>query len=150
MSLLFLEQVLNGFQLGVILFLMAAGLTLTFGIMNFVNLAHGSLFMAGAYFAVTFQLATGSFLAGLLLGTAATFLLGLALEFLIVRHLYARDHLDQVLCTIGLIFLFNEAARLVWGPEPLHAPVPRFLEGTLEIIPGAPYPAYRLGIIAAG
>jgi branched-chain amino acid transport system permease protein len=150
MSLLFLEQVLNGLQFGVILFLMAAGLTLTFGIMNLVNLAHGSLFMIGAYLGVTLASATGSFFAGLALGTTATFLVGLVLEFLLIRHLYRRDHLDQVLCTVGVIYLFNEAARMIWGPEPLHAPIPAFLAGTVQIIPGAPYPAYRLAIIVAG
>ena len=122
--MLFIEQILNGLQLGIILFLMAAGLTLTFGIMNLVNLAHGSLFMIGAYLGVTFQLWTGSFVGGLIMGTFGTFLVGLLLEFVLIRHLYKRDHLDQVLCTVGIIFFFNEATRIIWGPEPLHAPIP--------------------------
>jgi branched-chain amino acid transport system permease protein len=148
--LLFIEQILNGLQLGIILFLMAAGLTLTFGIMNLVNLAHGSLFMVGAYLGVTFQMMTGSFIAGLVMGTVGTFLIGLVLEFILIRHLYKRDHLDQVLCTVGIIFFFNEATRMVWGPEPLHAPVPPALTGTIDILPGVPYPTYRLAIIIAG
>lgn len=150
MSLLLLEQVLNGFQLGLILFLMAAGLTLTFGIMNLVNLAHGSLFMIGAYLAVTFQLWTGSFVLGILLALAGTFVVGLLLEVTIIRHLYHRPHLDQVLCTVGLIFFFNELTRLIWGSAPLQSSVPQFLDGTVEIVPGAPYPAFRLAIIAVG
>ncbi len=150
MHLLFVEQLLNGLQLGIILFLMAAGLTLTFGIMNLVNLAHGSLFMLGAYLGVTFALWTGSFVAGFLLSGVATFGVGLVMEHLVIRHLYRRDHLDQVLCTVGLVYVFNEATRMVFGPEPLHAPVPAILTGTVELIPGAPYPAYRLAIIAAG
>jgi branched-chain amino acid transport system permease protein len=148
--LLFIEQILNGLQLGIILFLMAAGLTLTFGIMNLVNLAHGSLFMLGAYLGVTFQFWTGSFIGGLVVGTAGTFLIGLVLEFVLIRYLYRRDHLDQVLCTVGIIFFFNEATRIIWGPEPLHAPIPSFLRGTVELLPGTPYPTYRLAIILAG
>lgn len=150
MNLLFAEQILNGLQLGVILFLMAAGLTLTFGIMNLVNLAHGSLFMVGAYLGVTFQQMTGSFILGFALAGAGTFLVGLVLERVIIRHLYTRDHLDQVLCTVGLVYIFNEGMRLIAGPEPLHAPIPRALAGTLELIPGAPYPTYRLAIIVTG
>jgi branched-chain amino acid transport system permease protein len=147
---LFLEQILNGVQLGIILFLMAAGLTLTFGIMNLVNLAHGSLFMIGAYLGVTAQVMTGSFIGGLTIGTAGTFFVGLLLELILIRHLYRRDHLDQVLCTVGAIFFFNEATRMIWGPEPLRAPIPSFLAGTVELIPGSPYPTYRLAIIIAG
>jgi branched-chain amino acid transport system permease protein len=147
MSFLFLEQILNGLQFGIVLFLMAAGLTLTFGIMNLVNLAHGSLFMVGAYLAVTFQLWTGSFVLAAILGVAGTFIVGLILEVLIIRHLYARDHLDQVLCTVGIIFFFNEATRMIWGPAPLQFPIPPFLRGTVELIKGAPYPTFRLAII---
>jgi branched-chain amino acid transport system permease protein len=150
MSFLFLEQILNGLQFGIVLFLMAAGLTLTFGIMNLVNLAHGSLFMVGAYLAVTFQLWTGSFVLAAILGVAGTFIVGLILEVLIIRHLYARDHLDQVLCTVGIIFFFNEATRMIWGPAPLQFPIPPFLRGTVELIKGAPYPTFRLAIIVVG
>lgn len=150
MNLLFLEQILNGLQFGIVLFLMAAGLTLTFGIMNLVNLAHGSLFMVGAYLAVTFQILTGSFLAGAVLGVIGTFLVGVILELLIIRHLYSRDHLDQVLCTVGIIYFFNEAARIIWGPAPLQFAIPAALSGTVQIIPGAPYPTFRLAIIVVG
>lgn len=150
MHLLFVEQILNGLQLGIILFLMAAGLTLTFGIMNLVNLAHGSLFMLGAYMGVTFQLLTGSFVLGFMFAGVATFLIGLVMERLVIRHLYARSHLDQVMCTVGLVYVFNEATRMAFGPEPLHAPVPALLSGTVELLPGAPYPAYRLAMIVAG
>lgn len=150
MSLLFIEQIMNGLQFGIILFLMAAGLTLTFGIMNFVNLAHGSFFMLGAYLAVTFQQLTGSFVVGAILAVASTFAIGLVLEVLIIGRLYHRDHLDQVLCTFGLILFFNELTRIIWGAAPLLSPIPPFLEGTIEFIPGAPYPIYRLGIIVVG
>src|ERR1700716_3682032 len=115
-SLLVIEQSLNGLQLGVMLFMMAAGMTLMLGIMNLVNLAYGSLYMLGAYFAVTFQWWTGSFLiaaAGSLLATAAV---GMVMEASTFRHLYARGYLDQVLCTIGLNMFLNELARVIWGP----------------------------------
>ena len=148
--MLLVEQILNGVQLGIILFLIAAGLTLTFGIMNFVNLAHGSLFMVGAYIGLSVQSVTGSYLAGLVVAMAGTMLLGLVLESTILRRLYSRDHVDQVLCTVGLTFVFNEAARWIWGPEPRHAPIPAFFNRTVELLPGAPYPAYRLAIIAIG
>src|SRR5213079_3469054 len=108
--LVLVEQSLNGLQFGLLLFLLAAGLTLVFGIMDFVNLAHGSLYMMGAYFAATFVAWTGNFVLG------ATLLLGIALEFVALRHLYGRDHLDHVLATFGLILFFNDAVRLVWGP----------------------------------
>lgn len=150
MQFLFVEQLLNGIQLGVILFLMAAGLTLTFGIMNLVNLAHGSLFMLGAYLGVVFALVTGSFVAGFAAAGLVTFVIGLVLERLVIRHLYARSHLDQVMCTVGLVYVLNEATRMVFGPEPLHAPIPAFLAGSVELIPGAPYPVYRLAMILAG
>lgn len=150
MNLLFIEQILNGLQLGIVLFLMAAGLTLTFGIMNLVNLAHGSLFMTGAYLAVTFQLWTGSFFLAAVLGVIGTFVVGVILEVLIIRHLYHRDHLDQVLCTVGIILFFNEGTRMIWGPAPLQFPIPAALSGTVQLIPGVPYPSYRLCIILVG
>jgi branched-chain amino acid transport system permease protein len=149
-SFLLLEQLLNGLQLGIVLFLMASGLTLTFGIMNVVNLAHGSLFMIGAYLAVTVQLWTGSFVVGAVFGVAGTFVVGAILDIVVIRHLYYRDHLDQVLCTVGLIFFFNEAARLIWGPAALQSSVPAALSGTIEILPGVPYPAFRIAIIIVG
>ncbi len=148
--LLLLEQLLNGVQLGVTLLLMASGLTLIFGIMNLINLAHGSLFMVGAYVAATVSAATGSFLLGLLAGTVAAGLTGMAVELVVIRRLYARDHLDQVLATFGLILFFNELVRVVWGRQPLRLDVPPWLLGTVEVVPGAPYPIYRLAVIIVG
>ena len=147
---LVIEQFLNGLQFGLLLFLLAAGLTLVFGIMDFVNLAHGSLYMMGAYFAATFVAWTGSFVLGALLALAATLLLGIALEFIALRHLYGRDHLDQVLATFGLILFFNELVRAIWGPAGKSIAVPSFLARTVEILPGVPYPAYRFAIIVVG
>ncbi|HJM43515.1 MAG TPA: branched-chain amino acid ABC transporter permease, partial [Nitrospinota bacterium] len=149
-SLLVLEQVLNGLQFGVMLFLMAAGLTLVFGIMDLLNLAHGSLYMVGAYLAATVFQATGSFLLGLVAALAGTALVGMAVEVLTLRTLYSRDHLDQVLVTFGLILFFNELTKIVWGPQALFLDVPGALSGTVEILPGAPYPAFRLTIIGVG
>src|SRR6266404_4300309 len=147
--LVLVEQSLNGLQFGLLLFLLAAGLTLVFGIMDFVNLAHGSLYMMGAYFAATFVAWTGSFVLGVLLALGATLLLGMALEFIALRHLYGRDHLDQVLATFGLILFFNDAVRLIWGPAGLALPLPAWLTVPVQIIPGVYYPAYRLSIIVA-
>lgn len=144
---LLIEQFLNGLQFGLLLFLLAAGLTLVFGIMDFVNLAHGSLYMMGAYFAATFVAWTGSFVLGAILALAATLLLGIALEFIALRHLYGRDHLDQVLATFGLILFFNDMVRLVWGPAGLALPLPTWLTTPVQLLPGVYYPAYRLSII---
>src|SRR5271169_984812 len=146
--LLVIEQTLNGLQFGLLLFLLAAGLTLVFGIMDLVNLAHGSLYMMGAYFAATFVAWTGSFVLGAVLGLGATLLLGIVLEFTALRHLYGRDHLDHVLATFGLILFFNEAVRLIWGPAGLALPLPGWLTVPVAILPGIYYPAYRLAIIA--
>src|SRR5260221_8953681 len=121
---LLLEQCLNGLQLGLLLFLLAAGLTLVFGIMDLVNLAHGSLYMMGAYFAATFAAWTGSFLLGCLLALGATLLLGMAVEVVAMRRLYRRGRLEQLLGTFGLILFFNELGRLVWGPAGVHPPPP--------------------------
>ena len=148
--ILLLEQCLNGLQLGILLFLLAAGLTLVFGIMDLVNLAHGSLYMMGAYFAATFAGWTESFLLGVLLALPAALLLGILVEVVALRTLYSRDHLDQVLATFGLILFFNELARIVWGPAGLDLPLPAFLETSVEILPGVPYPAYRVTIIVVG
>ncbi|TAI66213.1 branched-chain amino acid ABC transporter permease [Bradyrhizobium sp. Leo170] len=144
---LLIEQLLNGLQFGLLLFLLAAGLTLVFGIMDFVNLAHGSLYMMGAYFAATFVGWTGSFVLGAVLALAATLLLGIALEFVALRHLYGRDHLDQVLATFGLILFFNDMVRLIWGPAGLALPLPTWLTTPVQLLPGVYYPAYRLSII---
>src|SRR2546430_1394665 len=146
--LLVVEQFLNGLQFGLLLFLLAAGLTLVFGIMDFVNLAHGSLYMMGAYFAATFVAWTGSFVLGALMALGATLLLGILLEYVALRHLYGRDHLDQVLATFGLILFFNDAVRLIWGPAGLALPLPAWLTVPVQIIPGVYYPASRLSIIA--
>jgi len=148
--LLFLEQVLNGLQLGFMLFLLSAGLTLVFGVMNLINLAHGSFYMVGAYVAATVMLASGSFILALLVALAAAGLCGFLVEIIVLRHLYARDHLDQVLATFGLILFFNEATRMIWGRQPLFMQVPDFLRGSVEVIPDIPYPLYRLVIIGIG
>jgi branched-chain amino acid transport system permease protein len=145
-----LLQILNGVQLGLLMFLLAAGLTLTFGIMDLVNLAHGSLYMMGAYIAWTLIGWTDSFLLGALLALPATFLLGVVVEAAVMRRLYGRDHLDQVLATFGLILFFNELVRAVWGPAGKSIAVPAFLARTVEILPGVPYPAYRFAIIVTG
>src|SRR5437588_9114187 len=145
--LVFVEQSLNGLQFGLLLFLLAAGLTLVFGIMDFVNLAHGSLYMMGAYFAATFVAWTGNFIVGAILALGATLLLGIVLEFVALRHLYGRDHLDHVLATFGLILFFNDAVRLIWGPAGLALPLPGWLTVPIQIMSGVYYPSYRLAII---
>jgi branched-chain amino acid transport system permease protein len=147
--LYFIEQLLNGVQLGMLLFLLAAGLTLIFGIMDLVNLAHGSLYMLGAYFAATFAALTGSFVLGAILALAATFVAGIALEVIAIRPLYGRSHLDHVLGTFGLLLFFNELVRLVWGPAGMTLSLPSEMLTAIQIIPGVYYPAYRLVIIAA-
>jgi branched-chain amino acid transport system permease protein len=148
--MLFLEQLLNGLQLGVMLFLMSAGLTLVFGIMQVVNLAHGSFYMIGAYVAATVALHTGSFMLGLLAALPASALAGMLVEVVILRKLYDRDHLDQVLATFGLIFFFNELTRMIWGRQPLFMDVPSWLSGSVQLLPGIHYPVYRLAIILVG
>jgi branched-chain amino acid transport system permease protein len=147
MLLLFIEQCLNGLQLGLLLFLLAAGLTLVFGVMDLVNLAHGSLYMIGAYFAATFAALTDSFVLGALLALGATLLVGMAVEVIALRRLYGRDHLDHVLGTFGLILFFNELVRLIWGPAGLTLPLPPWLTTPLELVPGLYYPTYRFAII---
>lgn len=148
--LLFCQQFLNGLQAGVMLFLMASGLTLVFGIMNMINLAHGSFFMVGAYLCATVFQKTGSFILGVLVALPGAALVGGVVEIFTLRALYDRDHLDQVLATFGLILFFNELTKIIWGPRALFLDVPQALSGTIEIIPGAPYPAFRLAIIAVG
>jgi branched-chain amino acid transport system permease protein len=147
-TLLF-AQLLNGLQYGVLLFLLAAGLTLVFGIMSFVNLAHGSLYMMGAYASAVAYAATGSFALALLAAAATALVLGLALEYVVVSRLYRRDHLDHVLATFGLVLFFNELVRIVWGPQPYFVQVPDALSGTVNLF-GFNYPSYRFAIIAAG
>lgn len=147
---LILVQVLNGLQLGVLLFLIAAGLTLVFGVMGFINLAHGVLYMVGAYFAVAFYALTQNFLLTVILASTSALLLGLLFEVLIFRHLYDRDHLDHVLATFGIILFLDQATTVLWGPEPLVIPEPDFLSGSIPLVDGLLYPVYRLAIIAAG
>jgi len=147
--LYFIEQCLNGAQLGMLLFLLAAGLTLVFGIMDLVNLAHGSLYMLGAYFAATFAALTGSFVLALVLAVVGSFIAGMVLEVVAIRPLYGRDHLDHVLGTFGLLLFFNELVRLVWGPAGMTLALPPEMLTAVQIIPGIHYPAYRLVIILA-
>src|SRR5258705_8710961 len=145
--LLLIEQCLNGLQLGMLLFMLAAGLTLIFGIMDLVNLAHGSLYMIGAYFAASFAALTGSFVAAIVLALAATLVVGMAVEVIAMRRLYGRDHLDHVLGTFGLILFFNESVRPIWGPAGLSLPLPSWLLTPVEILPGLFYPSYPIAII---
>ena len=147
---LILEQAFNGLQAGVTLFLVAAGLTLILGIMDVVFLAHGAQVMIGAYAAAAITAATGNFYIGLLLAIPVTFVSGYLLEFLLIRHLYRRDHMEQVLATFGLILFFNELIRIGFGPAALYSDLPPSLSGFVEILPGTPYPVYRLGVILVG
>ncbi|MEQ9257820.1 MAG: branched-chain amino acid ABC transporter permease [Roseovarius sp.] len=147
---LILIQVLNGLQLGVILFLIAAGLTLVFGVMGFINLAHGVQYMLGAYLAVFLYGLTGSFLAALVLAIPLALVLGLILEFLVFRHLYDRDHLSQVLATFGVILFLNQLVKVIFGPIPLTVPPPAFLDFSFTLVDGLLYPAYRVALIVAG
>jgi len=147
---LILEQAFNGLQAGVTLFLVAAGLTLILGIMDVVFLAHGAQVMIGAYAAAAIAAATGNFYIGLLLAVPVTFASGYLLEFLLIRHLYRRDHMEQVLATFGLILFFNELIRIGFGPAALYSDLPPSLSGFVEILPGTPYPVYRLGVILVG
>jgi branched-chain amino acid transport system permease protein len=147
---LFLVQILNGLQLGVLLFLIAAGLTLVFGVMNFINLAHGAQYMLGAYLAVAFYGVVGNFLGALVLALLAALAFGLLLEFLVFRHLYDRDHLDQVIATFGIILFLDHAVRAIWGAAPLTLPIPDVFSGSVTLIGGLLYPVWRLVIIGCG
>ncbi|QQX87213.1 branched-chain amino acid ABC transporter permease [Cupriavidus necator] len=150
MSALLFEQALNGLQFGLMLFLLAAGLTLVFGIMDMINLSHGSLYMIGAYCVATLTEYLGSFWLGLASGILVTACVGVALEFTVLRRLYKRDHLSQVLGTFAIILMANEAVRMIWGPQPVSFSAPAALSGPIEIVPGFHYPAYRLLIVAVG
>ena len=143
-------QLLNGLQLGVLLFLLASGLTLIFGIMDFVNLAHGSLYMVGAYFCAELTDATDSFFLAVALALPATALVGAAVELLVVRRLYRRDHLDHVLATFGLILCFDALVQMIWGPEGMAIPLPAWADGQQHLPGGLVFPTYRLLIIGAG
>lgn len=147
---LFVLQLLNGVQLGVLLFLIAAGLTLVFGIMDVINLAHGVLYMVGAYLITTFAAATGSFWWGLLLTLPAAVVVGLLVEFVVMRRLYTRSHLDQVLATFGLVMITNEAVKMIWGTSPLSVPMPEIFSGSVPLMGPLQYPVYRIAIIVTG
>ncbi|MDI3382097.1 branched-chain amino acid ABC transporter permease [Xenophilus aerolatus] len=148
--ILFIEQMLNGLGYGLMLFLLAAGLTLVFGIMDVMNLAHGSLFMGGAYVAASVHTRTDSFVGAVLAALVVVVLVALVLEALLVRRLYGRDHLAQVLATFGIILVADDLVKMAWGPAPIMASAPAALSGAVEILPGLPYPAYRLVILVAG
>jgi branched-chain amino acid transport system permease protein len=147
---LLIEQLLNGLQLGVMLFLIAAGLTLIFGVMGLINLAHGSLYMVGAFACAAVAAATGSFWLGLVASLAAAAAAGALMEVAVIRRLYARDHLDQVLATFALILVFSEGTRWLFGSFPLYLDIPPALQGAVALPGGGQYPLYRLAIIAVG
>lgn len=147
---LLIEQLLNGLQLGVMLFLMAAGLTLIFGVMGLINLAHGSLYMIGAFACATVAAATGSFWIGLIASLAAAAGVGAIIEVAVIRRLYDRDHLDQVLATFALILILSEGARWLFGSFPLYLDIPPSLQGAVPLPGGGQYQLYRLAIIGAG
>ena len=147
---LFLEQALNGLQSGFTLFMIAAGLTLIFGMMGVLNLAHGSLFMVGAYLAADVGSRTGSFELALLVGTVGAAVTGAVMEVLVIRPLYRRDHLDQVLATFAVVLIANQGVQMVWGRRPRTISRPEWLEGSVAVLPGVQYPIYRLAIILAG
>jgi branched-chain amino acid transport system permease protein len=149
-ALLILEQALNGLQFGLMLFLLAAGLTLVFGIMDMINLAHGSLYMIGAYLAATLTAALGSFWFAVAGALAATAIIGMLLEMSVLRTLYQRDHLSQVLATFAIILVVNEVTRMIWGDQPILLNAPPALSGAVNLAPGLDYPAFRLAIIALG
>ncbi|MFV0474971.1 MAG: branched-chain amino acid ABC transporter permease [Pikeienuella sp.] len=148
--MLLIEQVLNGLQFGVMLFLMAAGLTLVFGVMGLINLAHGALYMVGAFACAWVAAASGSFWLGLAASIAAAAAAGAIVEVAVIRRLYGRDHLDQVLATFALILIFSEGARWVFGSYPLYLDAPALLSGAVALPGGLEYPLYRLAIIAVG
>ncbi|MCC7059168.1 MAG: branched-chain amino acid ABC transporter permease [Burkholderiaceae bacterium] len=148
--LLFLEQALNGLQYSALLFLLSAGLTLVFGIMNVINLTHGSFYMVGAFCAAAAAAATGSFTAAMVAAVLGAGAYGLVIERLVVRHLYRRDHLDQVLATLGLVLFTNELVTVVFGRSPPFMDIPPALAGSVQLLPGLAYPVMRLAFIAAG
>ena len=144
------EQILNGLQFGIMLFLMSAGLTLIFGVMGLINLAHGSLYMIGAFIAAAVASATGSFILALIAALSAAALAGAIVEMTIIRKLYNRDHLDQVLATFALILIFSEGTRWVFGSFPLYLDVPAYLQGAVTLPGGIQYPLYRITLIVFG
>ena len=147
---LIIEQLLNGAQLGATLFLMAAGLTLVFGVMGLINLAHGSLYMTGAFCCAWTAEFSGSFILGLLAGVLGAGLIGIIIEVAVIRKLYQRDHLDQVLATFALILILSEATSWISGPAPLYLSIPGWLSGAISLPGGGSYSIYRLTIIVIG
>lgn len=144
---LVLIQLLNGLQYGLLIFLAASGLTLVFGILGIINLSHGSFYMLGAYLALSLTGLTGDIFLALALGIPIAFLFGMAIEWLFIRHLYNRDHLQQVLLTFALILVFNELQQSVWGSHPLSIPAPSYLSASVKITEGLSYPVYRLALM---
>ena len=140
----FLIQLLNSVQYGLLLFMLAAGLTLIFGIMGVVNLAHGSFYMLGAYLAWWLSASTGSFTLAIIGGAILSVLFGLLLERLLFRHFYQRDHLDQVLLTFGLIYIFEETRSILWGDDVHGVPIPELLAASVPLTENLSYPVYRL------
>ena len=147
---LFIVQCLNGLQLGLLLFLVAAGLTLVFGVMDFINLAHGVQYMLGAYLAFAAYQLTGHFGLAVILALLAALVCGLLLEVTVFRQLYERDHLEQVLATFGIILALNQGVKMIWGPAPLNVPPPQILSGSVQLMEGLQYPIYRFAIIGSG
>ena len=149
-STIVIIQFLNGLQLGILLFLLASGLTLTFGIMDLINLAHGSFYMIGAFICATLTFLTGSFFWGILLAIPLTAVVAMLVEFTIIRTLYERDHLDHVLATFGLILCFDTGVQLIWGPEGIAIPIPAWLDGQVTLFGDVTFPIFRLLIIGSG
>ncbi len=148
-TLLF-AQVLNGLQLGLLLFLVASGLTLVFGILDFVNLAHGSIYMVGAFICASLTLVVGNFLLAVVIALPLTGLVGYGVERLVARRLYAKDHLDHVLGTFGLVLVLDTSAQIIWGPAGITVPLPDWLNGQVALFGGVLIPSFRLLIIGTG
>ena len=149
-AIFLIEQLLNGLGYGLMLFLLAAGLTLVFGIMDTMNLAHGSLYMAGAYLAARVHESSGSFIGAVLIAIVATVLIAFVIEILVVRRIYGRDHLAQVVATFGIILIVDDAVKAVWGPSPILASMPAALAGPVQLLAELPYPTYRLLLLGVG
>jgi branched-chain amino acid transport system permease protein len=140
----FLIQLLNSVQYGLLLFMLAAGLTLIFGIMGVVNLAHGSFYMLGAYLAWSLSVQFDSLALAIVVGATLSIAFGLALEWLLFRHFYERDHLDQVLLTFGLIYIFEEMRSIFWGDDVHGVVIPALLKGSIPLTDTLSYPIYRI------
>ncbi len=143
---LVLIQILNGLQYGLLIFLAASGLTLVFGILGIINLSHGSFYMLGAYLSLTLTSYTGDIFLSLLIGIPLAFAFGALIEWLFIRHLYGRDHLQQVLLTFALILIFNDLQRVVWGTRPHSVPIPSYLSASVQLSDVLSYPVYRLAV----